>query len=409
MTKRLSVVIQIVMFYINFMGPFVLKAPVPPQQTQHRRNLGAGFDIFMMFVQVILYLGAIALIVAGITLFFYSFLWIPILMIVGAFFTFCLAVTVGDKFKKPCVRGFDSDRRSRLLSKIEPEGSAPSALDIEQKPKLTADEKKALLNRMKKYTEKLDKRFNLEKEIEKSTQPSFTDSFVKWLKKKGAIKMYNVIPPKSKNEMDKWSRSMYDREIDDINAMNVEIKKLKTIFKDTPDEMFERVRKERRRGLKLKIQRACDRIQLNIYRDQKYRSSVPYKQKLFEKELKPLIEQQNKKGLTKERAEEINKQIEEIIAKDDPENPQEKLDAERKIETARLFRRAGIYSEHLQMKFFPSYLRAVLVTLMKFEKIELNQRMRDTPLSGKGLEEFKKGVQKIDEQIDHLVRGLDLD
>lgn len=403
MNKKVTTVLQIVMFYISFMAPFVLKSNVEreiqdPERLLRKKRSGSGLGFFIIivgFAGLTAAFGAVVLIALGI-----AFAAIVVIAFISAIF--------GGR-KKRYLTGVV--RRDRALSKNVIEDKIQRGVLQDQKQvsenELIEDKKKAIIERIQRHTQRLSEKLKLENKMNEATKVSIGDMANWALKKVNLIEKFPIIKPLSKEELQKAINRLFSQELDDIKELEKKIATIEATLSKTPELIFPAVRKERRRGMKLRIERAVDLIQTNVYREKKEKSSFAYKSKLYKIELDPLMKARNEEKDENKRKE-IEEKIGKIMNRNEGGKTDEEVSNELQDQVFELYIKAGITESQMESSFFFSYSRAFLITLMRFEQIDWMNRLKDTPLNAYEKKQIDETIKKIEDHANSLLTDVDL-
>lgn len=429
MKTKLNAVVIAVMMYVQFMGPFVLKANSEGHQKSRIladfwREMGSDYkhqkeefktaikeidihnpiyflgSLIFLALMACFYLVSRGLLIMG---------WVVLkffegILIVG--FNILLAVVniwesiANMMFGRRSLAQTGRDGHSlRSLAQQSPKDG---------KPAMSQTEKENLELRIKKYTKRIAERIGLPELEAKAKEKTLG----KLLSKVGSFvfgeSVEKILPPLDDNQMKIALRKLFETEIADFVEMNGEISKVSTQPGEPIIAYHYCVRKIRRKYLKLRIGRATDLINTNMYQEKKFKTTLEYKRTVFPTEIAAIEKVlKDKKSTDKQRQDESEK-LKELLRREDPSKDSKTVNKELSLKTEMQYAFAGIPLRWLTMKFFMSYNKASYIIIFKKEKIQIEMHASKNDLSADTKLANEQTIKELDKAIAECEKGVDL-
>lgn len=443
MNRKLSAVLIVVMIYIQFMGPFVLKANFEGQTTirsltaiKREANMIArevkndlnelkndltndlsgwkkdtiglvkdGWNSHNPFLIVLSIIGAAFMTCVFLitrVLIIAWFLFKSVLKAVGYVlektWDALVFVFTGRWWRRALTSPRDPNSRFRSLTNTNPEKKAR-----------TPEEQKELQDQINMYIDIIGKRIGLTKIENEAAETGFFSG--KWAKK-----MWNsvtgdkggkILPAMNNDEMKMALRDLYDIEMNDLIEMKKELDKISNQPGVPALEYHNNCRRKRNHYLELRIGRATDLINTNMYQDNKYKSTLEYKKTIFPMEI-AAIEKilSDKKTPDNVRETESNK-LKEILQRKDPKKDTETVNKENAKMSAYFYNVAGINRDYLFKKFFFAYNSASYVVILRKEKATIDMEETTRSMTADQKETNEESRKKLQESIDKLMSSME--
>jgi len=446
MNKKMNAVLIVVMIYVQFMGPFVLKANFEGQSTTRNLqriknevviikndvekevkkdwnslvdNTSDGLTDYMedmkglyvfardshnpilMVVALVgaaartcIFLAARALAIAW--FFFWGAIKAVAYAVVKAF-EFLVFVCTGKWWRRA------------LQSPRDPNGRFRSLTTTSDKKPRTAEEQKELQDQINMYIGLIGKRIGLEKIENESAESGFFSG--KWAKK-----MWNsvtgdkggkILPAMTDNEMKMALRDLFDIEMTDLIQMKAELDKIPNTPGTPAIEYHDNCRRKRNHFLELRIGRATDLINTNMYQDNKYKKTLEYKRTIYPVEIAAIEKILSDKKTTDEVRKTESDKLKGLLEKDDPKKDPKTIERESAKKTSYFYDVGGIDQNYLFKKFFLAYNKASYVVILRKEKASIDMETTTHSLAADKKAMNEEAKETLQKSIDKLLTDLE--
>lgn len=428
MSSKITASLFVLMFYMNFMGPFVLKNHQP--HLEHRNlALKKVSNGTLKFLLVTLFLsfgfaifGCIALLI---TVVWPLIILIPVM--VGIYYAHKAVVNeINIRQRNRTMERFLSQANERLQSRSEnlqsitlDDNDGISALGSTDKTPINSAEKEAIIRKTAIYTDMLKEKYQIDKKMEAATKVTAMTYARRFAKSIGFLKPEAPKPGLSGEQMKKQMRGVYSYDFQLRKDLAAELSKNP---QSNTEGSYIETEKRKRSVYRQKLSYAINLVKLNYFKDKKFESSPQYKRLMFPVELANLdkeLADLNKKVATlakkpeekkkvEEERDKIAAQITEVMNRDDPSKTKEQKEEEDMNRIVKHYRWGGIRLAEMETRFFEAYSRAAVWVLLQFEKIEILTEIKERTLTEELKTEARKAIKTLEDKSDELLKGSDL-
>lgn len=427
MSHKLTASLIVLMFYMNFMGPFVLRS-VQPKEDHRNLAFEKVSDKTLKVLLVVFFFSFGIAIFAMVILCAFGF-WPAILLIPVIIGIYYAHKDVVRQIKNRRLRWMSRNLSQNNLAKGKDstdntdsflkDNDGYSALGSEDKTQLDATRKAVIIQKTEKYTNLLKEKYQIDKKMAAATKVTVGTYARRFAKSLGFMKPEAPKPGLNGEQMKKEMRGVY---LYDLELQMALAKELAANPLSNTEAFYSQTEKRKRETRRQRLSYAINIVKLNFFKDKKFESSPEYKRTIFPLELSQLDKEaaelnkriaalskkpEEKKKLEEER-DKVAAKITEIMKKDDPSKTKQQKDEEDSNRIIKHYRWGGIREWEMGTRFFEAYTRAAIWSLLQFEKINILTEMNERKLTAEQKSEAEKAIAEIDKKSDELLRGSDL-
>lgn len=415
MNTKLTSGLVILMFYVSFMGPFVLKNMIRRAVPRSRaRQTAETFTELLLEIACIIVCGIVmilcALIIAAIGWLLFI---VGVVVLIGAYLLY-------DKYGRLRRRQLASGagRRRRLSNKpttqvkpqvqtgsqVQGQGQSQTQTKVKTEAELKKEENAQILKKMNDYYDRIAVLQNLDIKEAKAGANSIGQKMTKFGRTYLHMKAETVLP-KNADQMKIAIRDAMDAEIEDVDKMLDEIAAQK--FTATVDK-YHQPNKTRRSYFKLRTGRAVNLILTDFNDRRNHQNSWENKYKLHTVEMDAIMAKLKDKATTADQRKAENEKLRKIMQANESGLSQTEQDEKDAKEMVALYSIMGVMPGTIRSIFFKSYSRATTLAIFKMTKIQFIRMLYESPLTEEQKGEVQNSIASIDESMKKMRLGADL-